>query len=166
MKTLGALKPAELDGRRLLLVASTFGEGEAPDSARAFLRQLQDRPPRLARLRYGLLALGDRGYRDSYCGFGRELDQRLHHAGAQPLFDRVEVDDNDPAALRHWQHHLGQLSGNTDAPDWRAPDYRRWRLVERRLLNPGSVGGPAFHMALQPEDAADQQWQEGDVAEI
>ena len=166
VKTLGALKPAELDGRRLLLVASTFGEGEAPDSARAFLRQLQDRPPRLARLRYGLLALGDRGYRDSYCGFGRELDQRLHHAGAQPLFDRVEVDDNDPAALRHWQHHLGQLSGNTDAPDWRAPDYRRWRLVERRLLNPGSVGGPAFHLALQPEDAADLQWQAGDVAEI
>src|SRR5690606_18677255 len=141
-------------------------EGEVPDSARAFLRQLQDLLPRLALLRYGLLALGDHGSHDSYSRFGRYCYHQLHDAVAQPLLDRVEVDDNDPAAMRHWQHHLGQLSGNTDAPDWRAPDYRRWRLVERRLLNPGSVGGPAFHLALQPEDAADLQWQAGDVAEI
>ncbi|KGM56910.1 hypothetical protein N799_01780 [Lysobacter arseniciresistens ZS79] len=166
VQPLGAVTPAALAGRQVLFVAATFGEGEPPDGARAFTRKLRDGAVSLAGLRYGVLALGDRGYRDSYCAFGRELDQHLHHAGAQPLFDRVEVDDGDPAALRHWQHHLGQISGNTDAPDWRAPDYRRWELVERRLLNPGSAGGPAFHLALQPGDAADLQWQAGDIAEI
>lgn len=163
---LGSLAPSDLAGRRLLVVAATFGEGEAPDSARAFARQLRGHAATMDGLRYGVLALGDQAYPDSYCGFGRELDRRLHHAGGQPLFDRVEVDGDDPAALRHWQHHLGQLSGRTDAPDWAAPDYQRWRMVERRLLNPGTAGGKAFHIALVPEHAGDLHWQAGDIAEI
>src|SRR3546814_19528925 len=38
----------------------------------------------------------------------------LRERGATPLFDRVEADNADPAALRHWQHHLGRLAGRAD----------------------------------------------------
>lgn len=167
VQPLGKLDPASLaDGRRALFVVSSFGEGEAPDAARAFARKMRGGAPSLAGLRYGVLALGDREYGDSYCGFGRALDQWLHHAGARPLFDRIEVDGDDAGALRHWQHHIGQLGGRADLPDWSAPRYRHWRLVERTLLNPGSPGGPAFHLALVPETADDLDWQAGDIAEI
>jgi sulfite reductase (NADPH) flavoprotein alpha-component len=166
-RALGTIAPADLALHpRLLFVVATYGDGEAPDPARAFARKLRDAAPALHGLEYGVLALGDSDYGDSFCGFGRELDQRLRHAGARPLFDRVDVDNEDPAALRHWQHQLTLLGDRTDIPDWRPPEYRRWRLVERRLLNPGSAGGEAWHLALVPEDPADLHWEAGDVAEI
>ncbi|UHQ22309.1 sulfite reductase flavoprotein subunit alpha [Lysobacter sp. 5GHs7-4] len=151
--------------RQALFVVSTTGEGDAPDSAARFVRVAMGAPADLSGLRYGVLALGDREY-EQYCSFGHRLDHWLRHAGAQPLFDLVEVDNGEPGALRHWQHHLGLLAGHTDLPDWSAPSYRPWRLSERALLNPDSVGGPAFHIALTPEDPAELQWQAGDIAEI
>lgn len=164
---LGSLAPSELARhRRVLFVVATYGDGDAPDPARAFARALRDAPPALPDLQYAVLALGDSDYDDSFCGFGRELDDRLRRTGARPLFDRVEVDNEDPAALRHWQHQLASFGDRTDIADWRAPDYRTWRLADRRLLNPGSAGGEAWLVELVPEDPADLRWQAGDVAEI
>lgn len=166
-RSLASITPDELARHsRVLFVASTYGEGEAPDPARGFARGLRRAPPDLSGLQYGVLALGDSDYDDSFCGFGRELDQRLRHAGARPLFDRVEIDNEDPAALRHWQHQLALLGDRTDIADWRPPDYRAWRLLERRLLNPGSLGGEAWFLALVPQDPADLRWEAGDIAEV
>jgi sulfite reductase (NADPH) flavoprotein alpha-component len=150
---------------RVLFVVSTTGEGDPPDSAIAFARRVLDRPADLSTLRFGLLALGDRSYED-YCGFGRRLDAWLRHSGATALFDRVEVDDGDAAALRHWQHHLGRLSSRSDLPDWSPPRYGRWTLAARRWMNPGSVGGPVFHLELTPAAGEDATWTAGDIAEI
>jgi len=151
--------------RRALFIASTTGEGDPPDHVLGFTRHVLGQPMALEGLEYAVLALGDRAY-DRFCGFGRRLDQWLHHNGAQPLFDRIDVDAGDAGALRHWQHRLGQLAGHTALADWSAPRYRPWRLLERQWLNPGSVGGPAYHVALSPADAGDLQWQAGDIAEV
>ena len=166
VERLGRVQPEQLAGvGRALFVVSTFGEGQPPDDARAFERRMRVQSPSLASLKYGVLALGDHEY-DSYCGFGRELDQWLHHAGAQPLFDRIDVDAGDPGALRHWQHHIGQLAGRTDLPDWSVPTYGAWQLATRECLNNGSLGGHAYHLALSPKLPADLAWQAGDIAEI
>lgn len=149
---------------RVLFVASTTGDGEPPDMAVAFSRLAMRQPAALAGLRYGLLALGDSDY-EEFCGFGRQLQRWLQASGAQALFDPVEVDSEDEASLRHWQHHLSMLSGVNDLPDWQAPKYQRWRLVERRLLNSGSVGDPCFHLALQSLQGS-ASWQAGDLVEI
>jgi sulfite reductase (NADPH) flavoprotein alpha-component len=157
--------------RRAFFVVSTTGEGDAPDAATGFLRGTMDGAPDLARLEYGLLALGDRRYAN-FCAFGRRLDDWLRRAGARPLFDAVEVDDGDEAALRHWQHHLGVLVGRTDLPDWSPPRYERWRLHARLELNPGSVGGACFFVELVPMDGAapgmprGPSWRAGDLVEI
>jgi sulfite reductase (NADPH) flavoprotein alpha-component len=151
--------------RRALFIASTTGEGDPPDHVLGFTRHVIGNALSLDGLQYAVLALGDRAY-DHFCGFGRRLDQWLHHNGAQPLFDRIDVDAGDAGALRHWQHRLGQISGHVALADWSAPAYRPWRLHDRRLLNPGSVGGPAFHVELLPVDARDLQWQAGDIAEV
>ncbi|TPW04180.1 MAG: sulfite reductase (NADPH) flavoprotein alpha-component [bacterium] len=162
---LGALEPVELKAAgRVLIVASTTGEGDAPDALSRFVRQSMNAPADLGGLSYGLLALGDRTYAD-FCGFGRALDGWLQRSGAAPLFDRVEVDNGDTGAIRHWQHQLGLLTGSTVQADWTPPAFDRWRLVERTHLNPGSPGGEAWLMAFEPVDHA-PHWVAGDIAEI
>ncbi|MEZ5462834.1 sulfite reductase subunit alpha [Dokdonella sp.] len=150
---------------RILFVISTTGEGDAPDMAAEFADAVMGSAARLETLRYGVLALGDSEY-TNFCAFGRNLDGWLRKAGAQALFDPILVDNGDPGALRHWQYHLGHLAGRSDLPDWQVPDYEPWLLVERRILNPGSAGGPCFHIVLEPASAELPHWQAGDIAEI
>ena len=159
---------AALLGRsqRALFLASTTGEGDPPDHALAFLRQTLAQTPSLAHLEYLLLALGDRGY-DDFCAFGHQLDRWLRACGARPLFDLVEVDNADQAALRRWQYEVGRIGGLTDLPDWTPPAYQAWTLRTRTRVNPGSPGAPVFDLALVPAAAAPlPQWQAGDIAEI
>lgn len=151
--------------RRALFIASTTGEGDPPDHALRFLRGPMAGDPALAELEYALLALGDREYVD-FCAFGRQLDEWLRHRGARPLFDRVEVDNADEAALRHWQYELGRIAGTGQLPDWAPPAYEPWRLVERELLNPDSQGGPVYDLRLLPATGPLPAWQPGDIAEI
>jgi sulfite reductase (NADPH) flavoprotein alpha-component len=166
LSAIASLTPAVLThATRALFIVSTTGEGDAPDVATAFRREAMTSPLALHGLAYGVLALGDRDYED-FCAFGHDLERWLHAAGAAPLFDTVEVDNGDEGALRHWQHHIAQLSGVTTQPDWSRPAYQPWQLLERRLLNPGSVGGPCFHLALAPDDATLMRWEAGDIVEI
>nr|WP_246432303.1 flavodoxin domain-containing protein [Xanthomonas theicola] len=157
---------ADLAGAtQALFVVSTSGEGDPPDHALPFLHRAMAQPQALPRLRYAVLALGDRRY-DHFCAFGRQLDAWLRLHGAHPLFDRIDVDDADDAALRHWQQLLGQPAGGGEQPDWRPPAYRHWRLQQRRACNPGSVGGTVFELALLPAAGPLPSWQAGDLAEV
>ncbi|MGQ0501724.1 MAG: sulfite reductase subunit alpha [Panacagrimonas sp.] len=165
LRRLGSIEAPHLQAAdRALFVVSTTGEGDAPDEAFAFVQRTLGRDVALHGVRYGLLALGDRDYQQ-FCGFGHALDHWLRAQGAAPLFDLVEVDNGDPGALRHWQHHLGVLSGHTDLPDWTPPAYGRWCLAERRTLNAGSPGAPAVLVTLMPEGTL-PDWQAGDIAEV
>lgn len=166
VEAIDRLDAARLSGLdRALFIVSTTGEGDAPDHAAGFVRKVMGAGAALSGLRYGLLALGDRDYA-GFCAFGHALDGWLRRQGAQPLFDLVEVDDGDAGALRHWQHHLGQIAGHVHLADWTPPDYQEWVLSERRHLNPGSPGGPVFHLRLTPPAGVPAQWQAGDIAEI
>ncbi len=152
--------------RQALFVVSTTGEGDPPDHALKFLQHMDGNAgPALDGLAYALLALGDQGYA-SFCGFGRQLDAWLRDRGARPLFDRVEVDNADEAALRHWQYELARIGGDAAGADWSTPAYTPWRLHARELLNPGSQGGPVHALSLVPADGALPAWQPGDIAEI
>ncbi len=148
---------------RALFIASTTGEGDAPDSAVAFMRRMTQVD--LSGLSCGVLALGDRSY-THFCAFGRALDEWLKTTGARPLFDRVEVDNGETGAIRHWQHQLNRITGLTDAPDWAPPLYAPWRLIERERLNgPDSPGEGLWRIALEPVGDL-HDWRAGDIAEI
>jgi sulfite reductase (NADPH) flavoprotein alpha-component len=151
---------------KILFLVSTTGEGDAPDSAAKFTRSVMGQNFKLTQLHYAVLALGDRNYQ-AYCAFGHQLDHWLHQQGAQTLFDTVEVDNGDDGALRHWQHHLGVLSGHTDLADWHQAEYENWTLSERRILNPDSQGNPVYQLRIMPSASiSDSSWQAGDIAEI
>lgn len=149
--------------QQILFIASTTGEGDAPDSAAKFTRDIMTQSLSLTHCRYAVLALGDRHYQ-AFCAFGHQLDHWLHQQGAKTLFDLVEVDNGDDGALRHWQHHLGVLSGHTDLADWHPAEYETWTLTERRLLNAGSQGNAVYQLRLTPPTK--RAWQAGDIAEI
>lgn len=107
------LKLARLShARQVLFLVSTTCDGDPPDMAETFHKEAMQAPATLGQLRYGLLALGDRSY-DHFCGFGRTLDAWLRISGAQPWFARIDVDDEDAAALQRWHGQIGALVAAT-----------------------------------------------------
>lgn len=91
---------AEFD--TVLLIASTWGEGEAPPDAEVFAAALGKLPAgSLPQLRYAVLALGSRAYPE-FCAFGRRLDEDLAQCGAQRLRPRVECDTKLKADFERW----------------------------------------------------------------
>jgi sulfite reductase (NADPH) flavoprotein alpha-component len=167
LAALGSIRPAELVGAsHALFVVSTYGEGDPPDAATPFWRAALEAAPALRGLNYGVLALGDRSY-DHYCGFGRQLDGWLQRAGATALFERIDVDRSDAAALEQWRHQLGHIAGTADMPAWEEARFEPWRLAARQHLNPGSAGGGVFHLELAPPAGrALPDWQAGDLVQV
>ncbi|MBB3102055.1 sulfite reductase subunit alpha [Azomonas macrocytogenes] len=148
----------------LLLVASTYGEGEAPDNAARFEQYLNTSNGPLTQLKYAMLALGDSRYRH-FCGFAKRLDLRLRERGALALFDRLDADRGDASILRQWQRQLSQLTGDTTYQQWQTAAFEPWTLARRTNLNPDSQGLPVFHLQLTPASGR-LDWQAGDIAEI
>ena len=150
--------------RTVLFVASTTGEGDAPDNASGFLRRQMTETSALPHLSYGVLALGDSSY-EHYCGFGRQLDDWLSASAAKPLFSRIEVDNNDPVALAAWQGELAKLAGAESGAGFTPAPFQPWQLVRKTHMNPGSPGGEAWHLVFQPVGHR-SVWEAGDIAEI
>lgn len=88
-----------LSSKSLLIITSTWGDGEPPDNATDFWEFISsESAPSLNELEYSVLALGDTNYAE-FCGFGKNVDSRLAELGAKRIFDRVDCDvDYDDAA--------------------------------------------------------------------
>ncbi|MGE8414394.1 MAG: PepSY domain-containing protein [Pseudomonas sp.] len=164
VRPLASLSEQDLrSAQRALFVVSTFGDGEAPDSARGFERKLLGRELALDGLEYAVLGLGDRQY-PQFCGFARRLHAWLSSQGGSSLFTPVEVDSGDTYALRHWQQQLGQLTGHAPVDLWQAPAFANWTLSQRTLLNPESSGSGVYLLKLQPPGTS--SWLAGDLVEV
>jgi len=68
-----------------LICTSTYGSGDVPDNARTLYESLDGRPKFLGHVRYGVIALGDRSYPQTFCFGGREFDARLQGLGARRI---------------------------------------------------------------------------------
>ena len=85
-KLMDGLDANILDGLGLVLICtSTYGQGDVPDNARQLYESLQAQRPDLSSLRYGVIALGDRTYAETFCNGGRRFDRVLSELGAKRI---------------------------------------------------------------------------------
>lgn len=90
------------EAERLLVITSTYGDGEMPDNAQVFWEELSAADaPSLATLAYAVLALGDSSYPD-FCQAGKDIDARLAELGARCFHDRVDCDVDVDEPFEAW----------------------------------------------------------------
>ncbi|HCJ6433674.1 PepSY domain-containing protein [Acinetobacter baumannii] len=165
VKSVQQLTEADLQQHeQILFVISTYGTGEAPDLASNFAKKLLKTNLELQHVKYAVLALGSKEYPDTYCSFGHTVDEWLKNNGAKALFDIIEVDNANPADIQTWNQALVKAT----KLDLHAVNIEKvfdnWTLQQRDLLNPNSLGQPAYNIELTANHEA--IWQAGDIAEI
>ena len=94
---------ASLSGMsRVLIVCSTWGEGEQPDNAEAlWVAANADGAPSLSQTHFSVCALGDTSY-ELFCESGKEWDKRFEELGATRLVDRVDCDVDYESIAAAW----------------------------------------------------------------
>jgi sulfite reductase (NADPH) flavoprotein alpha-component len=107
LNSLEGYTPAALFAERYaILVASTYGEGDPPESARPFYDQLcLEHFPCADNLSYAVLALGDSTY-EHFCKFGMDLDKRLSSLAGTRLCERVDCDVDLDESFAAWNASL------------------------------------------------------------
>ncbi len=76
----------------LLVVCATHGSGDIPTNILPLVETLEREKSDLSGHRYGVIALGDMTYQDTFCGGGKKVDQVLELCGARKVGERLEVD--------------------------------------------------------------------------
>lgn len=107
VSTLAGYSPAALASEKYaLILASTYGDGEAPDGVQPFYEELcLEHFPRYEKLSYSVFALGDRHY-ENFCKFGKDLDAKLAALGANRLANRVDCDVDVDEPLAQWKTEI------------------------------------------------------------
>ncbi|MGJ8677098.1 MAG: assimilatory sulfite reductase (NADPH) flavoprotein subunit [Akkermansiaceae bacterium] len=91
------LKSAEV----LLVVVSTWGDGEPPETAEAFHNELMATSESLAGVEFSVCALGDTSY-ELFCETGKQVDAQLEKLGATRIVDRVDCDVDYDESFNTW----------------------------------------------------------------
>ena len=143
VSTLVGYTPAALFAEKYaIFLASTYGEGEAPEGVQQFYEQLcLEHFPRYEGLSYSVFALGDSHY-EHFCKFGKDLDQRLAALGANSICDRVDSDVDLAETFTAWKATLlSKLSAMAQGAN--------------HSTSPTGSGSPALSHSIQQPGHAD-----------
>lgn len=92
----GTLEDAQLERQRTVLIcSSTTGIGDIPQNVEPLHDALVSKRPSLAHIRYGVIGLGDRNYKDSFLGGPKKWDAVFEALGATKVGTRLELDATD-----------------------------------------------------------------------
>lgn len=92
-KLMDGLDARVFDGGGLFLIcSSTYGQGDVPDNAKQLYESLQGARPDLGGVTYGVIALGDRTYTETFCNGGKRFDALLSELGAKRVGDVLAHD--------------------------------------------------------------------------
>ncbi len=115
---LDSLHPTDfIKDQNVLLITSTWGEGDMPDNAVSFWDGINQNgsSPKLDGVKYSVLALGDKNYGDTFCLAGKKIDERLAELGATRITERVDCDvDFDDLAKKWSSAAFTALTGSSE----------------------------------------------------
>lgn len=145
-----------LSERKVLIIVSTHGEGDAPSSAQKFISSLEGCSS-LAHLEYSVCALGDSSY-EHYCATGRFLDAQLQLLGAQSKVQRVDCDADFSVAATGWMLKVAQwLTGSDVAHNQggvqlcgNSKTYKA-QLVSQERINCADSTKGVYHLEFESE---------------
>lgn len=164
------LSMGDIDAQRLqgidnlLVLVSTWGEGDPPENALEFYKQFMGSDaPKLEGTRFSVLSLGDSSY-EHFCKMGKDFDRRLEELGGQRLVKRVDCDVDFDTDFENWKQsvlkefdQLDQTTASNSANNSAAPvakeAYSRKnpfpsQLKERVLLNGAGSQKETIHLEL------------------
>ena len=88
--------------KRVLIVCSTWGEGEMPDNAEDLWQfAISESASRLEGVHFAICALGDTSY-EFFCQSGKDWDGRFEELGATRIIDRLDCDVDYDAPAAEW----------------------------------------------------------------
>ncbi len=170
-----------LKEKYLLVVISTQGEGEPPETAQELFRYLSaKKKPKLENLQYAIFGLGDSSY-EYFCKAAEDIDNYFQNSGAKTLLPRVDADVSFQTQAEHWgieilqelekvvpveKTHAAPLTGNTVIEkryDSSNP-YQTEVLENRRLTSLNAVSS-VHHLALEVDPGA-VSYQPGDAVGV
>ncbi len=182
LASLDKVSPAQLaQQENVLIFASTYGEGDPPESGVHFRDALfSDSAPMMSGLRYSVFALGDKNY-ENFCQFGADLDARLESLGATRIIARTDSDVEVDTPFEAWKASLWQqLDSKTTSAASAAvatsilaePVQVHTRenpfhaeLLERRALNGAGSSKLTMHLSFGLEDSA-VHYEAGDACAV
>lgn len=118
--------------QRLILLAATYGDGEAPASAQGFLERFQ-RTPAAKALSLAVLGFGDRSF-PAYCGYAADIARLAEERGWDRLLPYDTVDRQSSQDFARWGRDLAQTLGLIFELDHLPTRPKTWELslVSRR----------------------------------
>ena len=149
---------------RILIVCSTYGEGDMPDNAQGLWDKL-DQPdaPQLTNSNYSVLAFGDSSY-ETFCEAGKQWDKKLEELGATRIATRVDCDVDYLDAASDWiEQVLPIITGVGDQTELKITtaslptDVRvkynrnnplKSKVVAKRLLTASTSSKETWHIEL------------------
>lgn len=161
--------------KNLLIITSTYGDGEPPDSAAELHAWLMNgSAPKLEGVSYSVLALGDSSYPD-FCKCGIEFDNRLAELGASRIHPRVDVDVDPDGPYATWSSGIlatlapsgaGIPAGQQESADAAETGYSKSNPFPSPVVDNYNLNGPGEkqtnHVALSL-DGSDLAYEVGDA---
>ncbi len=175
------ISPADLvNVERLLVITSTYGEGDMPDNAETLWQAISaEDAPRLESTHFSVLALGDSSY-EHFCLAGKLWDARLEALGGSRIGERVDCDIDFDQKAEAWMEAVlpvisekgsqETVSGEALPESKSKPQYNRRnpllaKLKGKRVLSGEKSGKQIVHYDIDLSGSG-ETYEAGDVLNI
>lgn len=177
VKSMADTRAADLaKATNLLVIVSTWGDGEPPEGATAFYKELMSSELALSGVSYSVCALGDTSY-DKFCQTGKDIDARLETFGAKRISARKDCDVDYEESWSAWlDATLSSIAPQAAATVVAAPvagavvEYGKKNpfpseVLENSLLNGEGSAKETIHLGLSLEGSG-MSYEPGDALAV
>ncbi|MCZ4272515.1 PepSY domain-containing protein [Maritalea porphyrae] len=127
IRAINDMRAAYPNGRHLIVLAATYGDGEAPQNANRFVKRLRDLNAHHL-MRFCVLGFGDKSF-PRYCAFAQEVDQALRASGRNSILELADVDRKSAQSFSRWGHELAEALNLDFELDYSPPKPRTYQLA-------------------------------------